>query len=301
METGERMEIHFEIGDRCMLKCRHCSSMASEAGDVMKYSEQDMTRLLKSINGPKEVFLTGGEPLLYENLEALLEYLQEETEDIKLGLFTTGIIANKEKDIKSISEEYASTLAKSGLKVCYVSVYSHLEKEHDWMTVSPGSFKLLIESIKHLQKAGVEIRFNCVVTKKNMESFVELIKLAETMDVAEVRMLKLIKQGRAEECWEEIGITESQYRKVILDVMQRQNRIRITASGAVDILPCRQAGGTECPAGKGLIYVTNEGELYPCASVKRKEKYRIANITESDIDKKREVFLEHMPGTMLCC
>ena len=299
METGERMEIHFEIGDRCMLKCRHCSSMASEAGDVMKYSEQDMTRLLKSINGPKEVFLTGGEPLLYENLEALLEYLQEETEDIKLGLFTTGIIANKEKDIKSISEEYASTLAK--LKVCYVSVYSHLEKEHDWMTVSPGSFKLLIESIKHLQKAGVEIRFNCVVTKKNMESFVEIIKLAETMDVAEVRMLKLIKQGRAEECWEEIGITESQYRKVILDVMQRQNRIRITASGAVDILPCRQAGGTECPAGKGLIYVTNEGELYPCASVKRKEKYRIANITESDIDKKREVFLEHMPGTMLCC
>ena len=84
------MEIHFEIGDRCMLKCRHCSSMASEAGDVMKYSEQDMTRLLKSINGPKEVFLTGGEPLLYENLEALLEYLQEETEDI----FTSDLLQN---------------------------------------------------------------------------------------------------------------------------------------------------------------------------------------------------------------
>lgn len=296
-----QMEIHFEIGDKCMLKCRHCSSMASEAGAIMKYSEQDMIRLLKSINASKEVFLTGGEPLLYENLEVLLEHLQQEIEDIKLGLFTTGIIANKKEGIKAISEEYASILAKCGLKVCYVSVYSHLEKEHDWMTVSPGSFKLLVESIKHLQEAGVEIRFNSVVTKRNMESFGEIIKLAENMDVTEVRMLKLIKQGRAEECWKEIGITESQYRKVILDIMQGQKRVHITASGAVDILPCRQTSCAECPAGKGLIYVTNEGDIYPCASVKRKENYRIANITELDIDKKRETFLKNISGKMLCC
>lgn len=295
------MEIHFEIGDRCMLKCRHCSSMASETGNIMKYSEQDMARLLKSINGPKEVFLTGGEPLLYENLKVLLKYLQEETEDIKLGLFTTGIIANKTEDIKAISREYASILAKCGLSMCYVSLYSHLEKEHDWMTLSPGSFRLLMESVKHLQEAGIEVRFNSVVTRKNMQAFEEIIKLAETMDVTEVRMLKLIKQGRARDCWEEIGITESQYRNVISDVVQRKNRIRITASGAIDILPCRQTRCKQCPAGKGLIYVTNNGDIYPCASVKSKKQYRLANITALHMDMKQQLPLKYTSGKMLCC
>lgn len=53
--------------------------------------------------------------------------------------------------------------------------------------------------------------------------------------------------------------------------------------------------------GNGLIYVTNVGEIFPCASVKRKEEYRIANIKELGIEKKREEFLKKLSGKMLCC
>lgn len=294
------MEIHFEIDDRCMLRCRHCSSMASEFGNTMKYSEQDMIRLLKNTKERKEVFLTGGEPLLYENLESLLKDLQTEIEDIRLGLFTTGIIVNKTGNISAISKEYASTLAKCGLEVCYLSVYSHIEEEHDWMTRSLGSFRILKESITNLQEMGIEIRFNSVMTKRNMSSFEGIIKMAEICNVTEVRILKLIKQGRAVDCWNEIGITEEQYRKVILDIIHKKEKIRITASGVVDILPCRERCYNQCPAGKGLIYVTNEGEIFPCASVKRKEEYRIANIKELGVEKKRERFLKKLSGKMLC-
>ena len=295
------MEIHFEIDDRCMLRCRHCSSMASEFGNTMKYSEQYMIRLLKNIKERKEVFLTGGEPLLYENLESLLKHLQTEIEDIRLGLFTTGIIVNKTGNISAISKKYASTLSKCGLEVCYLSVYSHIEAEHDWMTRSLGSFRMLNESITNLQEMGIEIRFNSVVTKRNIRFFEGIIKMAEVRNVTEVRILKLIKQGRAVNCWEEIGITEEQYRRVILDVMHKKEKIRITASGVVDILPCRENCYNQCPAGNGLIYVTNVGEIFPCASVKRKEEYRIANIKELGIEKKREEFLKKLSGKMLCC
>lgn len=294
------MEIHFEIDDKCMLRCKHCSSMASEFGNIKKYSEQDMIRLLKNIKERKEVFLTGGEPLLYENLENLLKHLQTEIEDIRLGLFTTGIIVNKTGNISAISKEYASILAKCGLEVCYLSVYSHIEAEHDWMTRSLGSFRMLNESITNLQEMGIEIRFNSVMTKRNMRSFEGIIKMAEIYNVTEVRILKLIKQGRAVDCWNEIGITEEQYRKAILDIIHKKEKIRITASGVVDILPCREHCYNQCPAGKGLIYVTNEGEIFPCASVKRKKEYRIANIKELGIEKKREEFLKKLSGKMLC-
>lgn len=294
------MEIHFEIGDWCLLKCRHCSSMASGLGGKMKYSEQDMIRLLKSINEKKEVFLTGGEPLLYTNLEEMLNALQTQIVNLDLGLFTTGITKDLGQE-NSISEKYARKLADCGLKVCYLSVYSHAEQEHDWMTGLQGSFQMLNESIKHLQAAGIEIRFNSVVTNKNMLFFEKIIEFAESIGVTEVRILKLIRHGRANDYWEEIGVTEEQYRTVILNVLKRKNKLRITASGAIDILPCRNNYNMPtCPAGKGLVYVTNKGDIFPCASVKRKDKYKIGNIGDVDIIEKWNSFQTKLDGKVLC-
>lgn len=294
------MEIHFEIGDRCLLKCRHCSSMASELGGKMIYSEQDMIKLIKSIKGKKEVFLTGGEPLLYTNLEGMLSNLQTQIVNLDLGLFTTGI-TNDLGQAKSISQKHAKKLAECGLKVCYLSVYSHIEQEHDWMTRLQGSFRMLNESIKHLQAAGIEIRFNSVVTNRNMLFFEKIIEFAESIGVTEVRILKLIRHGRANSCWKEIGVTEEQYRNVVLNVLKRKNKLRITASGAMDILPCRHDYNIPmCPAGEWLIYVTNKGDIFPCASVKRKDEYKIGNIGDADINEKRYLFQTKFDGKMLC-
>lgn len=294
------MEIHFEIENQCLLRCRHCSSMASESKGSMKYSEQDMIRLLKGIDKKKEVFLTGGEPLLYTNLDHLLNVLQTQISNINLGMFTTGIIADVGK-AKAISEKYAEKLAECGLKVCYLSVYSHLEQEHDWMTKLQGSYKMLNESIRHLQTAGVEIRFNSVVTKRNMFYFNDIIDFAENIGATEVRILKLIRHGRADNCWEDIGVTGQNYTNVVLNALKRKIKLRITASSAIDILPCRYGCKTQiCPAGESLIYVTNNGDIFPCASVKRKAEYKIGNIGEIDIVKKWHVFQTKLDGEMLC-
>lgn len=295
------MEIHFEIGDRCMLKCRHCSSLATEFGNIMGYSEEHMIYLLKSLSGPKRVFLTGGEPLLYDGLEQLLKRLQCEIEDIEIGLFTTGIIAKNSENVEAISEDYACILAKSGLKECYLSVYSHLEREHDWMTKSKGSFSMLKKSMIHLKKAGIEIKFNCVVTKKNKDSIEKIIEYAEKMGATEVRLLKLIRQGRAVNCWDKLGITDEQYRSVINEIMSKKKNIYITASGMVDIFPCRNTySPNTCPAGSTLLYISKNGDIFPCASVKERGEYKIANITERDVNQKRQFFADRKSDKMLC-
>ncbi len=294
------MEIHFEINNQCLLKCRHCSSSASVQGEKMKYSERDMIQFLKNIEGKKDVFLTGGEPLLYPNLEKLLNNLQMQISDLDLGMFTSGIVRNLDKT-GAISEKYAQKLAESGLKVCYLSLYSHMEQKHDWMTMLQGSFGMLNKSIYCLQSAGIEIRFNSVVTQKNLMFFEELIEFAESIGATEVRMLKLIRHGRAFDCWGELGITDEQYRKVIQNMIKRNHKLRITASGATDIVPCRYLYDVStCPAGKQLIYVTNEGDVFPCASVKKRKKFKIGNIGETDIYTKWYMFQTEMYGEMLC-
>lgn len=295
------MEIHFELGGKCFLKCRHCSSMASELGKKMEYTENDIVELLNGIKEQKEVFFTGGEPLLYRNLEGLLSHIQEECTDARLGLFTTGIVAEQPGQERAVSDEEAEQLAASGLEVCYISVYSHLETEHDWMTRLPGAFKMLMESIQHLQNAGVEIRFNSVVTRRNMADYEKIVQLAETLEATEVRMLKLICQGRAYGCWQEIGITDRQYRDVVTRIMKKNSSVHMTASGVVDILPCRRECEKEiCPAGKSVLYITEKGDIYPCASVKNNPEYKIGIIHEIDLEEKRRFCCEKLTGKMLC-
>ena len=167
------------------------------------------------------------------------------------------------------------------MKVCYLSVYSSRKEEHDWMTNCTGSFTMTECSARNMIKAGIEIRFNSVVMSKNADEIPELIRMAEEWGASEVRLLKLIPQGRAEGCWDEIGVTEEQYRAVVRDILKKEYPVRITASGAVDILPCR-ASSTDCrcPAGSSLWYVTYQGDVYPCASVKNRADYRIGNIKD---------------------
>lgn len=50
------MEIHFEIENKCLLRCKHCSSYASEYGKQLKYTPEQMIDFLNSIAG-KKVFI----------------------------------------------------------------------------------------------------------------------------------------------------------------------------------------------------------------------------------------------------
>lgn len=294
------MEIHFEIENRCLLKCRHCSSYANSNGFPMEYSVDDMMRFLSKVEGEKNILLTGGEPLLHPKLEEILYTLNTRLSGVELGLFTTGIMENGE-GFDSISETYAKQMASKGLKMCYLSVYSTREEEHDWMTKLPGSFEMLKGSVLHLKEAGIETNFNTVVSKKNMKSLGEIIDMADDWGINEVRFLKLIKHGRANACWDEIGISEEEYRGCIRDIVHRNNNVYVSASGLVDLMPCRcPCERGVCPAGRDLLYITYQGDVYPCASVKNNPIYRIGKIQDVDLWEKYSAFCKKRKEDILC-
>lgn len=274
------MEIHFEIDNRCLLKCRHCSSFATEQGKRMKYSIEEMISFLQIFPEKKYVFLTGGEPLLYEELDDIIFSLKNKLSNISVGVFTTGIIMQQRK-LSEISEKRAYDLAVLGLEMCYFSIYSAQAKKHDWMTQNEGSFALTLESIRRLREQNIEVKINLVITKANQEEITDIIALASSLGCTEVRLLKLINHGRAKNCWGDIGITEQEYRENVLKNIHRYKDIKITASSCPDISPCRPfADSRGCQAGSKLAYVTYEGNVFPCASTKNNEDYNIGKIDE---------------------
>ncbi|MDE6530234.1 MAG: radical SAM protein, partial [Lachnospiraceae bacterium] len=171
------MEIHFEIENGCLLKCRHCSSFATDQGKRMNYTTREMIAFLQIFSEKKYIFLTGGEPLLHNKFDEILFFLKKELSNVFVGAFTTGIVARQGK-LCGISEKRAHNLAALGLEMCYFSIYSTQAKKHDWMTENVGSFELTLESIKRLREQNVEVKINLVITKKNQDEIGDIIEMA---------------------------------------------------------------------------------------------------------------------------
>lgn len=277
------MELHFELESKCLLKCCHCSSNASFAGKAFDYTIEELMEFLESITEKKLIFFTGGEPLLNQKFLDILNMVNKRITNVTVGIFSSGII-NVNGGLHEVSSEYAQILAAAGLSICYFSIYSSDAKQHDWMTQVQGSYNITKESIKNLKNAGIEIRFNTPIIRLNKEHINNIIQTACQWGAKEVRLLKLIKHGRAELYWEEIGIDEEEYRTIVKSILAKKNSVRITASGVIDILACRPVeNATGCQAGSQLLYVTYDGNIYPCASVKNNPEYYIGSIREKQM------------------
>lgn len=276
-------EIHLELEPHCILNCKHCSSYSIIDANHCGYSQQDITALLATINGSVDIYLTGGEPLLFEGLYTFMSSISSIKPDCNFWLFTTGIIQNG-SDLAPISLEYSKKLFQSGLKGCYVSVYDIIEDGHDYITSRNGSFTLTKKAIQNMQMAGIDVRLNVVVTKQNHSHLDKLIEMANKWDVSEVRLLKLINHGNAENHWSELGISESEYKNSILKFFNGydQYQVNITISGYPQIKACRPySNAIGCQAGKQLLYITYSGDVFPCACVKNNLSKKIAHISET--------------------
>lgn len=273
------MEIHFEIENKCLLSCRHCSSGASLEGIEFDYAVEQMLDFLSAITEEKLVFFTGGEPLLNRNFDNLLRSIKKMDRTL-VGIFTSGVI-DSDGAMTPVSKTQAKRLAELGLKICCFSIYSPDPEVHDWMTNTKGSYSNSCKSIENLRNAGIEIRFNTVVAKINKDCIEEIIQTACVLGAAEVRLLKLIEHGRACRCWNEIGIDENEYRSIVKDVLSEKHAVRITVSGAADLIACRPVDNAQaCQAGSRLLYVTFNGDIFPCASVKNNTLFCIGNIRD---------------------
>ena len=86
-----------ELTYRCPLRCVYCSNPLDWAGHTDALSTEDWLRVLREAEelGVVQVNLTGGEPLLRDDLEALVEEAQRL--ELYTNLITSGIPLARER------------------------------------------------------------------------------------------------------------------------------------------------------------------------------------------------------------
>ncbi|CAI3202398.1 radical SAM/SPASM domain-containing protein [Clostridium neonatale] len=280
-------ELHFEIQNKCLLNCKHCSSKQVREGEACKYGINEIKELIHILEDPIHIYFTGGEPLINESISTYIEELKKYRNTLDIGIFTCGIVIG-ENGIESISREMARYYKDIGLSNCYISIYDLDEKNHSKITNIEKSLDYTLDTIKNFISVGITVKVHLVLNKYNINRIEEILVGLGKIKVAEVRILRLVNTGSATDNWDEIGVDYNYQNKIIKNIIKNIDRynVKLTISGFPNETPCRPfEGAYRCQGGTNVLYIDINGNVYPCACTKSNEDFKIANISEVELIK----------------
>ncbi|MEE1321601.1 MAG: GTP 3',8-cyclase MoaA [Acutalibacteraceae bacterium] len=183
--------LRISLTDRCNLSCIYCKGNSEHKKEL---SVADIERIVKvfALCGIKKVRLTGGEPLLRDDIAEIIRRIKSIDGIKKIVLTTNGILLKK----------YAKVLKDAGLSAVNISLDTTDERQYLELT-GADKLKDVFEGIKQAQKVGLSpIRINSVLIKgKNDSSAEELVNLARDneIDVRFIELMPFTEEGQNEE------------------------------------------------------------------------------------------------------
>ena len=193
---GRRFEkLRISLLNSCNFSCVYCVSedfgkTSTKASQKISTEEHlgldEFTRLIEAVNHLtklKSVRLTGGEPLLYQNLIPLVHRIQKiGIEDIRL---TTNAYYLKEIAVK---------LFDAGVKSVNISVDAVDREIFSKISRHPNTERVFM-GIEAAVNAGLNVKLNAVIMRgKNDSQIIPLLDYATGLGI-KIRFLELMKMG----------------------------------------------------------------------------------------------------------
>lgn len=181
--------IIYEVTQECNLSCQYCYNYWRRENEQLQMSsfkdnKRTLRQLLKTIDFDHITF-TGGEPFCADGLfELILE--------CRLKGKSVNVISN---GTKGSAAEYA-TLKKLGVGLLEFPLHSAQASVHDTMTVAPGSFEMVLESIRCCLHSGLNICTVVVLTKVNIADLAATLAFAQSLGVKHVMLARFNVGGR---------------------------------------------------------------------------------------------------------
>ena len=149
--------IVWNLTKACNLDCRFCyydANRGSAPVGVDFGRAQDIIKRIKVLK-VKFVLLSGGEPLLYPDILALIEELTSNS--IRVGISTNGTLIDKKS---------AADLKKAGINYVGISL-DGLEKLHNTLRKSSTAFNRALAGLKNIQDVGIKSGIRLILNSYN--------------------------------------------------------------------------------------------------------------------------------------
>ncbi|MFW5957796.1 MAG: heme b synthase [Desulfosalsimonas sp.] len=291
--------VAWEITRNCNLSCIHCRAAATCGPYTGELGTKASFKLLEQISevGQPIVILTGGEPLLREDIFDIAAY------GTKLGLRM--VMA---PNGTLITGKTAKQMADSGIQRISVSLDGSSAESHDGFRGVSGAFDSAISGIETAKAEGIEFQVNTTITRNNKDEIPKILALAENLGAAALHIFLLVPTGRGKYIIDQ-SITARQYEETLnwFYDQKKNTSLQLKATCAPHyyrILRQRaraegksvsvQTHGLDavtrgCLGGTGFCFVSHRGIVQPCGFL----DLNCGDVTESsfaDIWQNSEIF-----------
>ncbi|RBQ29150.1 GTP 3',8-cyclase MoaA [Aliarcobacter vitoriensis] len=182
--------LRVSVTERCNFRCQYCmpEKPFSWVPKENLLSYEDLFKFIKvSIDeGIKKVRITGGEPLLREDLDKFIKMVFDYKNDIDLALTTNGFL------LSSIAKK----LKEAGLKRINISLDT-LNKDRAKQIAQKDVLDKVLEGIEEASKVGLKVKINCVPIKGiNDIDIVEVLEFCKSKAYV-IRFIEFMENNHA--------------------------------------------------------------------------------------------------------
>ena len=260
-------ELKIEITNQCLLNCVHCSTGATSGLNSFLSRSVIENLVDQAYNlGCREIFFSGGEPLLHPDLDFFLGILA--SKGIQNKLYTTGII--KLAPPAPISLKKLKVLKAHGLSQLAFSLYSARPDVHDSITHVQDSFLATVTAIRNAIKLDIITEIHFVAMRKLIEELPPLTRFVDKLGVRKISILRFVPHGRGKNSAPELTPTTSDFRKlrkIIIALRQEKPNITFRLGSPFNFLLL--GSPTPCTTGFDRMIIDADGFANPCDALKQ--------------------------------
>jgi len=266
----------WEITPRCNLNCVHCRSAASKNSPEGAFTLERALAFLGDIASfaSPVVVLTGGEPLLREDMPQILKAGTEK--GFRMCLATNGTL---------LDDRWCERLIEAGIKIVSLSLDGASAEVHDDFRRQPGAFEGALRGIHCLKRHGIPFLINSSFTMRNVGDVQATYRLAKELGAKAWYMFIVVPAGRGKDITSEL-IPPEIYKELLnwhLEMERNEEEIlvrptcapqyyRLIAEAAARGEPVKRrtlsfstGGAKGCVAGQTIAMVDAFGNLMPCS------------------------------------
>lgn len=177
--------VRISITDSCNLRCIYCMPNGYKPCDKRIITREEIKILVEALTslGIRRVRLTGGEPLIRNDIVDIIRDIRSVKGIEDIGITTNGIL------LYTLIDE----LESAGLRRINISLDSL--KEDIFRKITGGSIENVLNSIERCISKGIKVKINMVpIVGINDMEIMDFINLTENMDI-DVRFIELMPIG----------------------------------------------------------------------------------------------------------
>lgn len=207
----------------------------------------------------QSIFLSGGEPLLRDDLEDIVAYLK--SKKLFVGVCTNGLLLMLKR---------TKSLIEAGVDQFEITLLSADPSVHNSLSGCPASFERACEAITNVLQYKTNLRIAFVATRQNIHSVGEVIDCIAKMGVRAFVFYRFTPTGKGIANHDVLMPTQEQL-NIAMDVMdEKADQWKVKISLGIPVEPCllqkkpKNILFTYCQAGSRKLTIDSLGNLRLC-------------------------------------